>query len=145
MPDINNSFSIFDDSDEESILTGKTDTGAYRDDEEVIISDDVIAVIAGQAASSLDCVSAMSTGVAGDLVESLGVNRPTKGVLVKTDGENAEIDVYVTVKYGKKFADMAWEIQEAVKSSVENMTGVMVTSVNVHVQGVDFPDSKTGA
>lgn len=144
MPDINNTFSIFDDGDEESIVSAPS-AAVSESDDEVIISDDVIAVIAGQAASSLDCVSAMSTGVAGDLVESLGVKRPTKGVLVKTDGENAEIDVYVTVKYGKKFADMAWEIQEAVKTSVENMTGVMVTAVNVHVQGVDFPDAKTGA
>lgn len=143
MDDTKNTFSIFDNENVETISTGTSQKQEVSEDnDEVVISGDIIATIAGKAATSLHCVSEMSSSVAGDIVESLGVKNPTKGVLVEMEGENAIIDIYVIVRFGKKFSDIAWEIQEKVKTTVENMTGVMVASVNVHVQGVSFDDEK---
>lgn len=131
----NNNLSIFDD---ETIETPFEREEKREDDEQVVISDDVVASIASKAATALDCVHGMSSSVAGDIVELLGVNNPTKGVTVKMSDGNVVIDVYVIVCYGRKFSDIAWDIQETVKTTVENMTGIIVESVNVHVQGVSF-------
>ena len=53
----------------------------------------------------------------------------------KTDNK-AKIDVNIIVEYGSRIPDVAFEIQNRVKKSVENMTGLKVAEVNVHVQGV---------
>ncbi len=50
------------------------------------------------------------------------------------------IDLYTIVEYGTKIPDVAWEIQESVKRAVETMTGIEVNEVNIHVQGVHFPE-----
>ena len=47
-----------------------------------------------------------------------------------------KIDVNIIVEYGSRIPDVAFEIQNRVKKSVENMTGLKVAEVNVHVQGV---------
>ena len=53
--------------------------------------------------------------------------------------------MYIIVEYGCRIPDIAWEIQNRVKTSVENMTGLKVLEVNIHVQGVNLPkDAKNG-
>ena len=60
-----------------------------------------------------------------------------KGIKVdKTEGK-VKIDVNIIVEYGTRIPDVAFEIQNRVKKSVESMTGLKVTEVNVHVQGVN--------
>ena len=54
----------------------------------------------------------------------------------KTD-DVVKIDVNIIVEYGSRIPDVAFEIQNRVKKSVENMTGLKVEEVNVHVQGVN--------
>ena len=46
------------------------------------------------------------------------------------------------MEYGTRIPDVAFEIQNRVKKSVENMTGLKVTEVNVHVQGVNIEPEK---
>lgn len=130
-------FSIFDDNASEETYEI---TSEIVNDEEVVISDDVIAAIASKAAMSLAAVHSMSSSAIGDIIDMFGVNSQTKGVTVSTKDDTTVIDVYVIVNYGQKFSDIAWDIQETVKSTVENMTGITVESVNVHVQGVTFDD-----
>ena len=50
--------------------------------------------------------------------------------------------MYVIVRYGVKIPDVAFSIQNAVKGSVETMTGLTVKSVNINVQGVTFDKEK---
>lgn len=134
--------SIFDDEyvSDAPVMNEET---VDNDGEDCIISDDVIAIVAGKTATSLDSVASMSAGVAGDIAESLGVKNPQRGVAVKVDKDDntVSIDLSVVVRYGKRFSDIAWEIQENVKRDVENLTGVIVQSVNVHIAGVDFGDN----
>ena len=53
-----------------------------------------------------------------------------------SDEKDVKIDVNIIVEYGSRIPDVAYEIQTRVKKSVENMTGLKVAEVNVHVQGV---------
>ena len=106
--------------------------------EGIKISNDVIAVIAGVAASEVPGVAAMAGGLTGGLTEALkGKKNLAKGIKVEATETTANIDVNIIVEYGSRIPDVAFEIQNRVKKSVENMTGLKVTEVNVHVQGVN--------
>ena len=101
------------------------------------ISNDVIAVIAGVAVSEVRGVASMQGGFAGGIGEVLsGKKNLAKGIRVETEEEKVKIDVNIIVEYGTRIPDIAFEIQNRVKKSVENMTGLKVSEVNVHVQGV---------
>lgn len=107
------------------------------------ISNDVIAVIAGVAVSEVQGVASMSGGFAGGITEVLsGKKNMAKGIKVDKTENSAKIDVNIIVEYGSRIPDVAFEIQNRVKKSVESMTGFKVEEVNVHVQGVDTNISK---
>ena len=101
------------------------------------ISNDVVAVIAGVAVSEVRGVASMQGGFAGGITEVLsGKKNLSKGIKVDSDEKEVKIDVNIIVEYGSRIPDVAFEIQNRVKKSVENMTGLKVAEVNVHVQGV---------
>ena len=102
------------------------------------ISNDVVAVIAGMAASEVSGVAEMSGGFAGGISEVLsGKKNLAKGIKVEIlENKESRIDVNIIVEYGARIPEVAFEIQKRVKKSVENMTGLNVLEVNVHVQGV---------
>lgn len=107
------------------------------------ISNDVIAVIAGVAVSEVQGVASMSGSFAGGITEVLsGKKNMAKGIKVDKSNNSAKIDVNIIVEYGSRIPDIAFEIQNRVKKSVEGMTGFSVEEVNVHVQGVSF-DNKS--
>lgn len=106
--------------------------------EGIKIASDVIAVIAGVAVSEVNGVFAMAGGFAGGITEVLkGKKNLAKGIKVETENNKAKIDVNIIVEYGARIPDVAFEIQNKVKKSVEDMTGLKVEEVNVHVQGVN--------
>ena len=108
------------------------------ENEGIKISNDVVAVIAGVAVSEVQGVSGMAGGFAGGITEVLsGKKNLAKGIKVEIEDEKVKIDVNIIVEYGSRIPDVAFEIQNRVKKSVENMTGLKVEEVNVHVQGVN--------
>ena len=108
------------------------------ENEGIQISSDVVAVIAGVAVSEVQGVSGMAGGFAGGITEVLsGKKNLAKGIKVEINEDIAKIDVNIIVEYGSRIPDVAFEIQNRVKKSVENMTGLKVEEVNVHVQGVN--------
>lgn len=101
------------------------------------IADDVVAVIAGVAVSEVPGVAQMSGGFAGGISEVLsGKKNLSKGIKVDAGEKETKIDVNIIVEYGVRIPDVAFEIQNKVKNAVENMTGLKVVEVNVHIQGV---------
>ena len=106
------------------------------------ITDDVVAVIAGIAATEVPGVAGMSGGIVGDVAEILGRKNFTKGVKVEVGQVEAAVDLYVIIEYGYRIPEVSWEIQEKVKDAVESMTGLSVVEVNIHVQGVNIVKDK---
>lgn len=103
------------------------------------ISEDVIGIIAGLAASEVEGIAGMTLGFVDGINQILGTNKKySKGVKISLEGKRVTIDLYVNVKYGVRIPDIAWAAQNAVKTSVENMTGLEVASVNINVQGITF-------
>ena len=108
------------------------------------IADDVVAVIAGVAVSEVQGVYEMSGGFAGGISEVLsGKKNLAKGIKVDATETEAKIDVNIIVEYGTRIPDVAFEIQNKVKKAVETMTGLTVSEVNVHVQGVNTSNALT--
>ena len=102
------------------------------------ISNDVVAVIAGKAVSEAPGVYAMAGGFAGGISEVLsGKKNLSKGIKVEVGEKETRIDVNIIVEYGTRIPDVAFDIQNRVKSAVEGMTGLKVVAVNVHVQEVN--------
>ena len=106
----------------------------------VRISDEVIGVIASLAASEIEGVAGMSAGLVEDISKKLtGKKNVSKGVKVTMDNDSAVIDLHMAVEYGIKIPDMSLKVQKNVKNTVETMTGLNVSLVNIHVQSIIFP------
>ena len=106
--------------------------------EGIQIASDVIAVIAGVAVAEVQGVYGMAGGFAGGITEVLkGKKNLAKGIKVEETEGKVKVDVNIIVEYGARIPDVAFEIQKRVKTAVENMTGLKVEEVNVHVQGVN--------
>ena len=102
----------------------------------IIYSGEVVSIIAGVAAAEVEGIAGMVNVPNSGL---LGKNRNvTKGVKVEIGTEEASVDLYVTVEYGKPIQKAAHEAQESVRKAIEEMTGLHVVRVDVHVQGVSF-------
>ncbi len=106
------------------------------------IADEVVSIIAGLAATEVEGVASMSGGIVGGIAEALGRKNLSKGVKVEVGEQEAAVDLYLIVGYGSRIPDVAWTVQENVKKAIETMTGLAVVNVNVHVQGVSFPQQK---
>lgn len=129
--DENNENNVIDDNNEE-----KVDEIVVEGNDTIKIANEAVATYAGIAVSEVSGVYGMSGGFAG-LTEALsGKKSLTKGIKVDVGEKDAKIDVSIIVEYGARIPDVAFEIQTKVKKSVENMTGLKVVEVNVHVQGV---------
>ena len=102
------------------------------------IADELVGVIAGLAATEVEGVAGMSGGVAGGIAELLGRKNLSKGVKVVVGDKETVVDLYLIVNYGVRIPEVAWNVQENVKKAIENMTGLAVVEVNIHVQGIDF-------
>lgn len=104
----------------------------------ITFANDVIAIIAGLAASEVQGVAAMSGGIYDGVASALGRKNLTKGVKVEVGNEQVAIDLSMIFNYGVAIQGVAKDVQENVKKAVENMTGLQVVQVNVAVVGVRF-------
>ena len=101
------------------------------------IADDVVATIAGKSVMEVKGVYSMAGGFAGGISEVFGKKSYTKGIKVDNSEKGLNIDVNIIVEYGARIPDVAYEIQNRVKKSIESMTGLNVEEINVHIQGVN--------
>ena len=107
---------------------------------EVRIADEVVAIIAGLAATEVDGVDSMAGNITNELVGKLGMKNLSKGVKVDVTEEHVSVDLSLNIKYGYNIPDVSERVQDRVKSAIENMTGLEVADVNIRVAGVEIPE-----
>jgi uncharacterized alkaline shock family protein YloU len=103
------------------------------------IAEDVIAAIAVGAAREVEGVSGMMTGmgsVADLMTNKKNAQKSAKGVKIEMKEEGLVLDLYLTVNYGTAIPEVAENAQKAVAAAVEDMAGLTVHAVNIHVGGV---------
>lgn len=105
------------------------------------IADVVVAKIAGIAAREVSGVHALGGGAAravGALRDRIpgGRTNHSQGVSVEVGEREAAVDIQLVAEYGVSISDLAAGIRRNVIASVERMTGLNVTEVNIEVQDV---------
>lgn len=107
---------------------------------QVQIADEVIAVIAGLAATEVEGVQKMSGNITNEIVSKLGMKNLSKGVKVSIDGEKVDVVLNLILKYGVSIPKTSREVQEKVKGAIETMTGLTVGEVNIRIAGIQTED-----
>ena len=106
---------------------------------EVKIADEVVTIIAALAATDVEGVASMGGNITNELVSKLGMKNLSKGVKVTVLEGVCTVDLTLNIEFGKNVLDVSKKVQEKVKTSIENMTGLEVADVNIKVAGVEMP------
>lgn len=125
-------------------LEGRNTHKVYEKDKigEVRIADEVVAIIAGLAATEVEGVDSMAGNITNELVGKLGMKNLSKGVKVDVTEEHVSVDLSLNLKYGYNIPDVSERVQDRVKSTIENMTGLTVLDVNIRIAGVNLAEEK---
>ena len=109
---------------------------------EVKIADEVVAIIAGLAATEVEGVSSMAGNITNELVSKLGMKNLSKGIRVEVAEGVVKVAVALNIAYGYAIPQVSSKVQERVKNAIENMTGLEVSGVNVRIASVEMGTSK---
>jgi len=107
-------------------------------EDKIRISEEVIASIAGIAASGNENLASMGGSFVDGIAGMLGRKAPGKGIKVDLKDDQVTIDMAVVMQYGCKIHEEARDLQNRVRTAVEDMTGLKVVSVNISVLGVNI-------
>ena len=107
---------------------------------EVKVADEVVAIIAGLAATEVEGVDSLGGNITSEIVSKLGMKNLSKGVKVEVTEEHVSVNMALNLKYGYSIPDVCEKVQEKVKSAIENMTGLTVLDVNIKIAGVSMEE-----
>lgn len=100
---------------------------------EVQIADEVVAIIAGLAATEVEGVASLAGKTADELAGALGMRNLAKGVRIEVTEEHVSVDLALSIKYGYNIPEVSEKVQERVKTAIETMTGLTVLDVNIRI------------
>ncbi len=120
------------DNDSKLVTLGENSQGLVK------IADEVVAVIAGYAATEVEGVAAMAGNVTSALMSKVGMKTLSKGVRVFMEEGLVRADLAILVDYGYSIPAVSAKVQDKVKTAIENMTGLSVTDVNIRIAGVNM-------
>lgn len=107
---------------------------------EVQIADEVVAIIAGLAATEVKGVASMHGNITNELVAKLGMKNLSKGVKIEVAENKVSVDLAINMEYGYSIPEVTGAVQDKVKNAIETMTGLEVADVNIRVAGVNLED-----
>ena len=108
----------------------------------VQIADEVVAIIAGLAATEVEGVASMAGNITNELVGKLGMKNLSKGVKVDVLENVVCVNLNLNLEYGYSIPETCKKVQEKVKTAIENMTGLEVSDVNISIAGVALEEEK---
>ncbi|HJG83097.1 Asp23/Gls24 family envelope stress response protein [Clostridium sp. M62/1] len=109
---------------------------------EVKIADEVVAMIAGLAATEVEGVDSMAGNITNELVGKLGMKNLNRGVKISVDDDHVSVELSLNMKYGYSIPDVSEKVQERVRTAIETMTGLTVLEVNIKIAGVSMSGLK---
>ncbi|MBQ8821621.1 MAG: Asp23/Gls24 family envelope stress response protein [Lachnospiraceae bacterium] len=102
----------------------------------VAVADDVLAMIAGLAATEVEGVAYLGGNITGEMISKVGSKNLNKGIRVNVSENMVKIDLAVVMEYGYSIPVTCGKIQDKVKTAIENMTGMSCSDVNIRIAGV---------
>ena len=135
-----------DNKKDEIVQIDKVQDGSYNIEEnnslgKVQIADDVVAIIAGLAATEVEGVSSMAGNITNEIVSRLGMKNLSKGIQIEIADNEVVVDVALNIAYGYSIPEVSTKVQEKVKSAIETMTGLSVATINVRIASVDMGEN----
>ena len=124
------------DKNKNGCITGADGFGTVK------IANDVVAMIAGLAATEVDGVGAMSGNITDELMGKVGMKKQTKGVKIDILEGTVSVDLALTLEYGYNIPATCNKVQQKVKSAIETMTGFEVSDINIRIIGIKMQESK---
>ena len=118
------------------------DTYTIYDDQTIGKVDEVVAIIAGLAATEVEGVASMAGNITNELVGKLGMKNLSKGVKVDVLENVVCVNLNLNLEYGYSIPETCKKVQEKVKTAIENMTGLEVSDVNISIAGVALEEEK---
>ena len=109
---------------------------------QVQIADEVVAIIAGLAATEVEGVASMAGNLTNELVSKLGKKSLSKGIRVKVEDGIVNVNVALNIAYGYSVPKTCKKVQEKVKAAIENMTGLEVEKVDIQIANVSISKEK---
>ena len=109
---------------------------------EVVIADEVITIIAGLAATEVKGVAAMAGNITNELVARLGMKNLSKGVKITMEPDAMRVDLAINIDYGYSIPEVCKNVQDRVKNTIETMTGLTVSKVNIRIADVNLENDK---
>lgn len=109
---------------------------------QVQIADEVVAIIAGLAATEVEGVASMAGNITNELVSKLGKKSLSKGIRVKVEDSIVNVNVALNIAYGYSVPKTCKKVQEKVKAAIENMTGLEVEKVDIQIANVSISKEK---
>ena len=104
---------------------------------EVRIADSVVANIALLAAKETEGVFDTVGNAANEIMTKVGVKSASKGVRVEIIDSVVSIDLALIMQYGYNIPNTCKKVQDKVKNSIENMTGLEVSDVRIRIAGIN--------
>lgn len=105
---------------------------------EVRIADEVVAIIAGLAATEVEGVASMAGNITNELVGKLGMKNLSKGVKLTVIDHTVSVMLSLNLEFGYSVPEVSRKVQEKVKTAIENMTGLEVLEVSIQIEGVNI-------
>ena len=107
---------------------------------QVQIADEVVAIIAGLAATEVEGVASMAGNITNELVSKLGKKSLSKGIRVKVEDGIVNVNVALNIAYGYSVPKTCKKVQEKVKAAIE--TGLEVEKVDIQIANVSISKEK---
>lgn len=108
---------------------------------EIKVADEVVAIIAGLAATEVEGVSSMAGNITNEIVSRLGMKNLSKGIQIEIADNEVVVDVALNIAYGYSIPEVSTKVQEKVNSAIETMTGLSVATINVRIASVDMGEN----
>ena len=122
--------------DRNTVVIKESEDGTVR------VADEVIAIIAGLAATEVEGVSSMAGNITNELVGKLWMRNLSKGIRIEIMEDSIEVYIAINIAYGYSIPEVSSKVQERVKTAIENMTGLTISVVNVRIAAVDMASEK---
>lgn len=109
---------------------------------QIQIADEVVAIIAGLAATEVEGVSSMAGNITNELVSKISIRNLSKGVKVFVEEGTVRVELTLHIDYDYSMPKTCKKVQEKVKAAIQNMTGLTVSEVNIRIASVNLENRK---
>ena len=109
----------------------------------VFISTDVIAVICGLSATETEGVVSLSSGLSNQEIEKASMSRLARSIrLIEHPDRSLTVRLSLQIAYGSAIPEVTANVQQKVKSTVENMTGIDVKEVDIRIASIGLQNQE---